>query len=100
MLAVCPVLLLLLVLVACPFDAWLACFVASGGGSLLLSSCVCCVSSVVVASGLLLVCFLCSSGAGCVSSVVAFACPCCSPCVLFVAAWFVWFVASGLWTFF
>ena len=49
MLAVCPVLFLLLFLVACPFDAWLACFAASGGVGLLLSSCVCCVSSVVVA---------------------------------------------------
>ena len=54
MLAVRPVLFLLLFLVACPFDAWLACFAASAGGSLLLSSCVCCVSPVVVASGVLL----------------------------------------------
>ena len=55
MLLVCPLLLLLLVLVVCPFNAWLSLFVASWGlpsSEFLFVLCVlCCCCFWLVASG-------------------------------------------------
>ena len=100
MLVVCPLLFVLLVLVVLSVAAWFIWFVASGLWTffLVLVLVVCPLLLFLMVLGVLivaawfvwcvvlpLVCWLhLNYGAGCVSSVVAFACPCCAPCCCLV----------------